>query len=127
MVRVKGLAENWLWISTAIGGMAAQIPIKGDDAANDAALAKVRADKQREAGDGHDAMTKVKAGLFDLVILDVDRQTVVERIEIPLDGLSTPTWSPDGIWLRWSPTAWAPKPIRPWARRCAGWPENGLR
>ncbi|HEX7078267.1 MAG TPA: malate synthase A [Candidatus Eisenbacteria bacterium] len=38
----------------AIGGMAAQIPIKGNPAANDAALAKVRADKEREAGDGHD-------------------------------------------------------------------------
>ncbi|MCB1609371.1 MAG: malate synthase A, partial [Xanthomonadales bacterium] len=33
---------------------AAQIPIKGDEAANSAALAKVRADKEREAGDGHD-------------------------------------------------------------------------
>ncbi|MGC2047765.1 MAG: malate synthase A [Gallionella sp.] len=38
----------------AIGGMAAQIPIKSDPAANDAALAKVRADKEREASDGHD-------------------------------------------------------------------------
>ncbi|MGI9169876.1 MAG: malate synthase A, partial [Caulobacteraceae bacterium] len=38
----------------AMGGMAAQIPIKGDDAANQAAFAKVRADKDREAGDGHD-------------------------------------------------------------------------
>ncbi|MGH8770846.1 MAG: malate synthase A, partial [Burkholderiales bacterium] len=38
----------------AIGGMAAQIPIKGDAAANEAALAKVRADKEREAADGHD-------------------------------------------------------------------------
>src|ERR1700744_837579 len=38
----------------AMGGMAAQIPIKGDAAANDAAFAKVRADKEREAGDGHD-------------------------------------------------------------------------
>ncbi len=38
----------------AIGGMAAQIPIKNDPAANEAALAKVRADKEREAGDGHD-------------------------------------------------------------------------
>jgi malate synthase len=35
-----------------MGGMAAQIPIKTDDAANEAALAKVRADKQREANDG---------------------------------------------------------------------------
>ena len=38
----------------AMGGMAAQIPIKGDPAANAAAFAKVRADKEREAGAGHD-------------------------------------------------------------------------
>jgi malate synthase len=38
----------------AMGGMAAQIPIKNDPAANEAALAKVRADKEREAKDGHD-------------------------------------------------------------------------
>ena len=38
----------------AMGGMAAQIPIKNDAAANDQALARVRADKEREAGDGHD-------------------------------------------------------------------------
>ena len=38
----------------AIGGMAAQIPIKNDPVANEQALAKVRADKEREAGDGHD-------------------------------------------------------------------------
>ncbi len=38
----------------AMGGMAAQIPIKDDPEANARALAKVRADKEREAGDGHD-------------------------------------------------------------------------
>ena len=38
----------------AMGGMAAQIPVKGDPAANEAAFAKVRADKEREAGNGHD-------------------------------------------------------------------------
>ena len=38
----------------AMGGMAAQIPVKGDAHANDAAFAKVRADKEREAGAGHD-------------------------------------------------------------------------
>ena len=38
----------------AMGGMAAQIPIKNDTAANEAAFAKVRADKEREAGNGHD-------------------------------------------------------------------------
>nr|WP_242007459.1 malate synthase A [Luteimonas cucumeris] len=38
----------------AMGGMAAQIPISGDDAANDAAMARVRADKLREVDAGHD-------------------------------------------------------------------------
>ncbi|MDA8442356.1 MAG: malate synthase A [Peptococcaceae bacterium] len=38
----------------AIGGMAAQIPVRGDEAANDEAMAKVRADKLREVNDGHD-------------------------------------------------------------------------
>ncbi len=38
----------------AMGGMAAQIPVKNDPAANEAAFARVRADKEREAGDGHD-------------------------------------------------------------------------
>jgi malate synthase len=38
----------------AMGGMAAQIPVKGDKAANEQAFAKVRADKEREARNGHD-------------------------------------------------------------------------
>jgi malate synthase len=38
----------------AIGGMAAQIPIKNDEKANDAALEKVRKDKEREVKNGHD-------------------------------------------------------------------------
>ena len=37
-----------------MGGMAAQIPVKNQPAANDEAFAKVRADKEREARDGHD-------------------------------------------------------------------------
>ncbi|HTB68064.1 MAG TPA: malate synthase A [Steroidobacteraceae bacterium] len=38
----------------AMGGMAAQIPNRRDPQANEAALGRVRADKEREAGDGHD-------------------------------------------------------------------------
>ncbi len=38
----------------AMGGMAAQIPIKNNPEANAAAFAKVKADKEREAGNGHD-------------------------------------------------------------------------
>ncbi|KAG6919345.1 hypothetical protein DXG01_006892 [Tephrocybe rancida] len=38
----------------AMGGMSAQIPIKGDPKANEVAMAKVRADKLREVTAGHD-------------------------------------------------------------------------
>jgi malate synthase len=38
----------------AMGGMAAQIPIKNDKVANDAAFAKVKADKEREVREGYD-------------------------------------------------------------------------
>ena len=48
----------------AIGGMAAQIPIRNDAAANEAALAKVRADKEREAKDGHDGTWVAHPGLI---------------------------------------------------------------
>jgi malate synthase len=47
----------------AMGGMAAFIPIKGDAAANDAAMAKVRADKLREVTAGHDGTWVAHPGL----------------------------------------------------------------
>jgi malate synthase len=47
----------------AMGGMAAQIPIKNDPAANDAAMAKVRADKLREVKAGHDGTWVAHPGL----------------------------------------------------------------
>ena len=47
----------------AMGGMAAQIPIRGDDEANDAAFAKLRADKEREATDGHDGTWVAHPGM----------------------------------------------------------------
>lgn len=50
----------------AMGGMAAQIPIRNDEAANEAALAKVRADKEREAGDGHDGTWVAHPGLVPI-------------------------------------------------------------
>ncbi len=56
----------------AMGGMSAFIPVKNDAAANDKALAQVRADKEREAGDGHDgtwvahpALVPVAKAVFD--------------------------------------------------------------
>ncbi len=50
----------------AMGGMAAQIPIKNDAAANDAALEKVRADKLREATDGCDGTWVAHPGLVGI-------------------------------------------------------------
>jgi malate synthase len=47
----------------AMGGMAAQIPIKNDDAANEVAFGKVAADKLREAKDGHDGTWVAHPGL----------------------------------------------------------------
>jgi len=47
----------------AMGGMAAQIPIKNDPVANEAALAKVRADKLREVKAGHDGTWVAHPGL----------------------------------------------------------------
>ncbi len=56
----------------AMGGMAAQIPIKNDPAANAAALARVEADKLREVTGGHDgtwvahpALVVIAKGIFD--------------------------------------------------------------
>jgi malate synthase len=57
----------------AMGGMAAQIPIKNDDAANQAALAKVRADKEREAGDGHDGTWVAHPALVPIALEIFDR------------------------------------------------------
>ena len=50
----------------AMGGMAAQIPIRNDEAANAAALAKVKADKEREVGDGHDGTWVAHPGLISV-------------------------------------------------------------
>jgi malate synthase len=57
----------------AMGGMAAQIPIKNDPAANEAALAKVRADKEREAGDGYDGTWAAHPGLVEVAKAVFDR------------------------------------------------------
>jgi malate synthase len=56
----------------AMGGMAAQIPIKGDTAANEQALAKVRADKRREATAGHDGTWVAHPGLVAIAQAEFD-------------------------------------------------------
>lgn len=57
----------------AMGGMAAQIPIKDDPEKNKAALENVRADKVREAGDGHDGTWVAHPGLVGVAREEFDR------------------------------------------------------
>ncbi len=52
----------------AMGGMAAQIPIKSDAEANALAIGKVRDDKIREASDGHDGTWVAHPGLVPIAM-----------------------------------------------------------
>ncbi len=84
----------------AMGGMAAQIPIKQDRQANEAALARVEADKLREARAGHDGTWIAHPGLaataraaFDSV-MDGPNQLSVRREDVDIsaaDLLQVPT------------------------------------
>jgi malate synthase len=87
----------------AIGGMAAAIPSRRDAAANERALAKVREDKTREAGDGFDGswvahpdLVAICREVFDGVLgerpnqLDRRRDDVVVTPEQLLDVASVP-------------------------------------
>jgi malate synthase A len=57
----------------AMGGMAAQVPIKDNPQANEIALAKVRADKEREASDGHDGAWVAHPGLVPVTMEVFDK------------------------------------------------------
>lgn len=52
----------------AMGGMAAFIPVKGDETANTFALSKVRTDKLREVANGHDGTWVAHPGLVDVAM-----------------------------------------------------------
>lgn len=58
----------------AIGGMAAQIPIRNNPKANEEAFAKVRADKEREVYDGHDGTWVAHPGLVPVALEVFDRE-----------------------------------------------------
>ena len=70
----------------AMGGMAAQVPIAGDDAANARALQRVRADKLREVAAGHDgtwvahpALIPLAREVFDTGMLGAHQQCVLRN------------------------------------------------
>jgi malate synthase len=83
----------------AMGGMAAQIPISGDDAANEAALAKVRADKLREVTAGHDGTWVAHPALIPLAREIFDKRMPVanqhgvrrEEVIVTRDDLLKPS------------------------------------
>jgi malate synthase len=71
----------------AMGGMAAQIPIKDDPAANAAAMALVVADKEREARAGHDGTWVAHPGLVAIAREVFDRwMPRPNQIDVPLEG-----------------------------------------
>ncbi|WP_138434120.1 malate synthase A [Winogradskyella algicola] len=57
----------------AMGGMAAQIPIKNNPEANKAALEKVRLDKEREAKNGHDGTWVAHPALVEVAMKEFDK------------------------------------------------------
>jgi malate synthase len=84
----------------AMGGMAAQIPIKNDPVANEAALEKVRQDKLREVKAGHDGTWVAHPGLVPVAkeIFDehmkTPNQIFVKREDVhitPADLIKVPT------------------------------------
>jgi len=60
----------------AMGGMSAQIPIKGDDKANEIAMGKVRADKLREVTAGHDG-TWIAHPLINKIATDIFNENML--------------------------------------------------
>jgi malate synthase len=83
----------------AMGGMAAQIPISGDPAANEQALARVRADKLREVGAGHDgtwvahpALIPLAQEIFDAQMPGANQLHVLRRdVAVTRDDLIRPS------------------------------------
>ena len=95
----------------AMGGMAAQIPIKNDPAANETALQKVRQDKLREVRAGHDGTWVAHPGLvpvakeiFDAHMKDanqISRQLMDVQISAA-DLLAVPEGEITEAGLRWN-------------------------
>ena len=79
----------------AMGGMAAQIPVKGNPEANKAAFAKVSADKEREARNGHDGtwvahpdLVPIARAVFDKVLTGPNQLSKLrEDVKVTRDDL----------------------------------------
>ena len=107
----------------AMGGMAAQIPIKNDPVANEKALSMVLADKEREAGDGHDGTWVAHPGLAPIALKAFNKAmpgaNQVERVRDDVYRFPPPTcWTSArkhplpkkacGSTATWASSTWAP-------------------
>ncbi len=86
----------------AIGGMAALIPIKNDPVKNEAAMAGIRADKQRDATDGYDGGWVAHPGLvpvakaeFDAVLGSAPNQIEKQRDDISVTAADLLNFQPE--------------------------------
>jgi malate synthase len=86
----------------AMGGMAAQIPVKNDPKANDEAFARVRADKEREATFGHDgtwvahpALVPVAKEVFDRLMPAANQIATKKREDVRVGAADLLKFEPD--------------------------------
>ncbi len=86
----------------AMGGMAAQIPVKNDETANAEAFAKVKADKEREATYGHDGTWVAHPGLvpvakevFDRLMPAPNQIAAKKRDDVHVTAADLIHWEPE--------------------------------
>src|SRR5207245_6245083 len=86
----------------AMGGMAAFIPVKDDPAKNEQAFANVRADKEREANDGHDGTWVAHPGMVQLAseafdaVMPQPNQIGKRRDDVKVTARDLLDFQPDG-------------------------------
>ena len=91
----------------AMGGMSAYIPVKTDPVANEKAMAQVRADKEREASDGHDGTWVAHPGLVPVAMEIFDR--LMPQPESDREAICQTTTPPPQTCCRF-PRARLPRP-----------------
>ncbi|MBA3507505.1 MAG: malate synthase A [Betaproteobacteria bacterium] len=86
----------------AMGGMAAQIPVKSDEAANAEAFAKVKSDKEREATIGHDgtwvahpALVPVAREAFDRLMPAANQIASKKRADVQVTAADLVRFEPE--------------------------------
>ncbi|WP_297573435.1 malate synthase A [uncultured Deefgea sp.] len=86
----------------AMGGMSAYIPVKSDPVANEKAMSQVRADKERDAGDGYDGgwvahpgLVPVAMAAWDVILGDQPNQISKQRADIACSAADLLNFQPE--------------------------------